>query len=291
MKSLRVLFIALTCAALVGPVQAQLAEKKALTLEGAKKVIAAAVEEAKKDSSGGVIAVVDDGGNLICLERLDNTFAAGANISIGKARTAAIFKRPTKAFEEIIKNGRTAMVALNDFTPLQGGEPITYEGQIIGAVGVSGAKSADRDEEMALTAANAFAMIAKGKTDPPTPAVIYYDKDTVAASFARGAILFDGNNDRNYMVHTSKREQAGMAEIHTLDADVIYVLDGTATFITGGTIVDPKTTAPNEIRGTAILNGETRHLKKGDVIIVARNTPHWFQQIDGTFHYFVVKVR
>src|SRR5438128_840105 len=117
-------------------VQAQVIDKKGLTLDGAKKVIAAAVAEAKRlNAPGGVIAVVDDGGNLMALERLDNTFAAGANISIGKARTSALFKKPTKVFEDIIKNGRTAMVALPDafFTPLQGGIPIEIGTQIIGA--------------------------------------------------------------------------------------------------------------------------------------------------------------
>src|SRR5439155_1494002 len=107
--------------------RAQIMEKKSLTIEGAKRVIAAAVAEAKKlNAPGGVIAVVDDGGNLMALERLDGTFAAGANISIGKARTSVLFKKPTKVFEDIIKNGRTAMVALPDalFTPLQGGIPI-----------------------------------------------------------------------------------------------------------------------------------------------------------------------
>src|SRR5207247_6865131 len=107
------------------------------TLDGAKQVIAAAAAEAKRNRAGGVIAVVDDGGNLMALERLDGTFAAGANISIGKARTAAIFKRPTKAFEDVIKNGRTAMVALNDFTPLQGGVPIMVGEEVIGGIGVS----------------------------------------------------------------------------------------------------------------------------------------------------------
>src|SRR5262245_30916271 len=99
--------------------QAQTVSKKSLTLDGARKVIAAAVTEAKKlNAPGGVVAVVDEGGNLMALERLDGTFAAGANISIGKARTAVLFKRPTKTFEDIIKNGRTPMIALNDFTPL-----------------------------------------------------------------------------------------------------------------------------------------------------------------------------
>jgi len=96
--------------------QAQTTEKKSLTIDGAKRVIAAAVAYAKKNNApGGVIAVVDEGGNLMALERLDGTFAAGANISIGKARTAVLFKRPTKAFEDIIKNGRTAMVALRSW--------------------------------------------------------------------------------------------------------------------------------------------------------------------------------
>jgi glc operon protein GlcG len=136
---------------------AQTVEKKALTIDGAKKVIAGAVAYAKKNNApGGVIAVVDDGGNLMALERMDGTFAAGANISIGKARTAALFKRPTKVFEDTIKSGRTALIALPDalFTPLQGGIPIVIDGQIVGAVGVSGAASAQQDEEIAIAGAN-----------------------------------------------------------------------------------------------------------------------------------------
>jgi glc operon protein GlcG len=137
---------------------AQTVQKKGLTLDGAKKVIAAAVAEAKsKNAPGGAIAVVDDGGNLIAVERLDNTFAAGATISIGKARTAVLFKRPTKFFEDVINKGRTAMTTLADFTPLQGGIPIIVDGQIIGAVGVSGAASAQQDEELAIAGANALA--------------------------------------------------------------------------------------------------------------------------------------
>src|SRR5262245_43983627 len=125
------------------PANAQLADKRGLTLEGAKKVIAAADAEAKRiNAPGGVGAVVDDGGNLIALERLDGTFSAGANISIGKARTAVLFKKPTKFFEDVIKNGRTAMVTVEHFTPLQGGIPIFVDGQVVGGVGVSGASSA-----------------------------------------------------------------------------------------------------------------------------------------------------
>jgi uncharacterized protein GlcG (DUF336 family) len=158
MKILITTLVLLTALTFYSVGLAQTVQKKGLTLEGAKKVIAAAVAEAKsKNAPGGAIAVVDEGGNLVAVERLDNTFAAGANISIGKARTAVLFKRPTKFFEDVINKGRTAMTALNDFTPLQGGIPIIIDGQIIGAVGVSGAASAQQDEELAIAGANALA--------------------------------------------------------------------------------------------------------------------------------------
>ena len=115
-SALAVLLLASTTASADGSVTT----KKTLTLDGAKKAIAAAVAEARKNNATGVVAVVDDGGNLMALERLDGTFAAGANVSIGKARTAVLFKKPTKFFEDVIAKGRTAMVTV-DFTPLQGG--------------------------------------------------------------------------------------------------------------------------------------------------------------------------
>jgi uncharacterized protein GlcG (DUF336 family) len=129
--------------------------KRTLTLEGARKAIAAAAAEARKAGTTGVVAVVDDGGNLMALERIDGTFAAGANISIGKARTAVLFKKPTKFFEEVIGKGRTAMLAV-DFTPLQGGIPLVVDGQVVGGIGVSGAASAAQDEELALAGAAAL---------------------------------------------------------------------------------------------------------------------------------------
>ena len=132
-----------------------LATKKVLTLDGARQVIIAAIAAAKDKHSTAAIAVVDDGGNLVALERLDGTFAAGPNIAIGKARTAVLFQHPSKVFEDIIAKGRTAMVALNDFTPLQGGVPITVDGQIVGGVGVSGATNADEDQALAAAAAAA----------------------------------------------------------------------------------------------------------------------------------------
>ncbi len=275
-------------------VTAQTVEKKTLTLKGAESVIAAAKAEAQKlQAPGGVMAVVDDGGNLMALERLDGTFSAGANISIGKARTAVMFKKPTRFFEELINSsgkGRTVMTALENFTPLIGGIPITVDGQIVGGVGVSGAASADQDEKLAIAGANAFtpgASAASGSTPP----VSYFEKSKVDDAFSKGAILLDGSDGRNYMVHASRREKPGQAEIHTKDADVIYVLEGSAKFITGGEAVDAKTTAPDELRGTSIRNGETRQIAKGDVIVVPNGVPHQFLEVTNPFLYYVVKVR
>jgi len=285
---------AVLVAALVMVANGQTAEKKTLTLQGAEQVIAAARSEAAKlHAPGGVIAVVDDGGNLMALERLDGTFSAGANISIGKAKTAVMFKKPTRIFEELINSngkGRTVMTALENFTPLIGGIPIIVDNQIVGGVGVSGAASADQDEQLAIAGSKALDSTTNAGSDP-APAVSYWAKSEVDEAFAKGAVLFDGSDGRNYMVHASRREKPGQVEIHTKDADVIYVLQGSATFITGGEAVDAKTTAPDELRGTTIRNGETRKIAKGDVVIVPHGVPHQFLTVTDPFLYYVVKVR
>jgi len=142
------------CAAVT--LQAELPTKKVLTLGMAKKLVAAAEAEAKKRGATVVIAVVDDGGQLILLERLDDTQVASVEVAIGKARTAAIFRRPSKVFEDQVKNGRVAALALPGATPLQGGIPITVEGKVIGAIGASG-NSPQEDEEIALAGAGVTA--------------------------------------------------------------------------------------------------------------------------------------
>lgn len=134
-----------------------IASTHTLTLEGANEVLAAAIAKARERGAGGAIAVVDDGGSLVAFQRIDGTFAAGAAVSLGKARTSAIFKKPTKAFEDSINGGRTALAAVNEMTPLQGGVPIMHEGFIVGAIGVSGAHSQQEDEEIALAGAAAIA--------------------------------------------------------------------------------------------------------------------------------------
>lgn len=282
---------ALTLAATAA--SAQTLEKPSLSLDGARKVIAAAkAEAAAKNAPGAVIAVVDDGGNLIALERLDGTFAAGANISTGKARTAALFKKPTRIFEELINKGRTAMAALNDFTPLQGGVPITSGGTIVGGVGVSGAASAQQDEEVAIAGAAAIgapasAPAATTGTMPGSDAVAYLPAAQVTAAFAKGMPL---QETATFKVHASRRERDGQAEVHTRDTDVLYVLEGTATLVTGGDVVNGRSIAADELRGDAISGGETRSLAKGDVVIVPNGVPHLFKDVKAPFLYYVVKV-
>jgi len=134
---------------------AQLADKKVLTLEGAKKVAAAAEAEARKNNWNVVIAVVDDGGSLLYLQRIDGTQTGSIDVAIQKARTAQAFKRPTKVFEDAIAGGRIALVALHGALPLEGGVPIMVGGQLVGAIGVSGVKSTE-DGQVAKAGAEAI---------------------------------------------------------------------------------------------------------------------------------------
>lgn len=122
---------------------AQMNDRKVLTLDAARKVAAAAEAEAMKNRWNVVIAVVDDGGHLIYLQRLDGTQNGSIEVAQRKARTAVNFKRPTKVFEDAIAGGRTAVLALTEVGafPLEGGVPLMYQGQIVGAIGVSGVTS------------------------------------------------------------------------------------------------------------------------------------------------------
>jgi glc operon protein GlcG len=140
---------------------ADLSRQAVLTLDGAREVISQATAFAKANNApGGAIAVVDAAGQLVSLERLDGTFPAASNVSIGKARTAALFRKPTRDFETLVNKGRITMTTLPDitpFTPLQGGVPIVVDGVVVGAIGVSGAASAQQDDDIAQAAADGFA--------------------------------------------------------------------------------------------------------------------------------------
>jgi glc operon protein GlcG len=141
-------------------VQAQLIEKTALTIEGAKRIAAAAEAKAKADGARVVIAIVDESGSLLLLERLDDTQVASVNVGIDKARTAAIYRRPSKVFEDQVKNGRVSALALHGAVALQGGVPILSDGKVIGAIGVSG-ETPTQDEDIAIAGAAVAATFTK----------------------------------------------------------------------------------------------------------------------------------
>jgi quercetin dioxygenase-like cupin family protein len=138
-----------------------------------------------------------------------------------------------------------------------------------------------------LAAALAAALLAGSPRSSPKQ-VIYFDSGRVTTAFAKGMPLIEVEN---YKVHASHREGPGMAEVHERDTDIVYVLEGSATLILGGEVVEGKTTATEEIRGASIRGGETRRVTKGDVIIIPNGVPHWFQEVPGPINYYVVKVR
>jgi len=142
--------LALAAIVLLGQsAQAQLLEKKALSLEAARKMMAAAEAEAERNHWRGVVAVVDDGGWIILLERMDHAaMTASVELAAGKARSAALFKKPTQALEEAINHGRYAAITARGFIEMQGGLPVVVDGEAIGGIGASFA-TPEEDEQVA----------------------------------------------------------------------------------------------------------------------------------------------
>jgi uncharacterized protein GlcG (DUF336 family) len=128
-----------------------LGTSKFITLEAAKKMVAAGEAEAVKNGWNVAITIVGANGELILFHKLDETQPGSIAVSQGKARTSAMFKRPTKAMEEMIAGGKTAFLAVEGIIPIQGGLPVIADGKVIGAIGVSGVTSA-QDEQIAAAA-------------------------------------------------------------------------------------------------------------------------------------------
>jgi glc operon protein GlcG len=147
--------LALVLLSLALSAQAQLVDRKALTLAEARKAVAAAAEEARKNKWNVVIVVVDDAGFLLTLDRLDNAQRASIDIAIGKARSASLFMRPSAALEDAINKGRNALLSVEGYAFMQGGLPIVVNGAVIGAVGVSGVQSS-QDEQVARAGVEAI---------------------------------------------------------------------------------------------------------------------------------------
>ena len=155
-------FIALALCASARSLSADLPTKKVLTLEAARQIATAAEHHARDHQWNVCIAIVDDGGHLIYFQRMDGTQHGSVTVSQRKAQTAIGFKRSSKSFEDGIAAGRNALLALPGATPLEGGIPLTLDGQMIGAIGVSGV-TAQQDGQIAQAGADALPRVAGGK--------------------------------------------------------------------------------------------------------------------------------
>jgi len=118
-------------------------------------------------------------------------------------------------------------------------------------------------------------------------AIIHLNHQTVDAAFAKGGPLTATNN---FKVMAGRRTGSGEVEIHEHDTDIFYIVEGSATFVTGGKAIDQRSSGPGEMRAKAIVGGEDRVLNKGDVIVIPKGIPHWFKEVNGTFLYLMVKV-
>jgi mannose-6-phosphate isomerase-like protein (cupin superfamily) len=118
-------------------------------------------------------------------------------------------------------------------------------------------------------------------------AIIHLDHQKVDAAFAKGGPLLATNN---FKVQAGRRTGPGEVEIHERDTDIFYIVEGSATFVTGGKAIDQRSSGPGEMRAKLILGGEDHQLNKGDVIVIPNGIPHWFKEVNGTFLYYMVKV-
>ena len=260
-------------------------EVTALTYEGARLAAEAAGALATRRGVSPVVAVVDAGGELVYLWRPDSAQVASVGVATDKARTAAIYRRPSKDFEDQASGGRPSALHLARAVPLQGGIPLTVGGQVIGAIGVSGASSADEDSELAVAGADAFAaaLSANGSAN----GAAYFSSAELREKFRQGGILLDSSG---YKLDAGRRVAPGEVEYHERFVDVMHVVEGRATVVTGGELVEPREVAAGELRAATVEGGTEHRLEEGDVLAIPSGVPHQFVDVSDPFLYFVVKV-
>ena len=232
-------------------------EVPALSYGRARAAAEAAGAEATARRVAPVVAVVDAEGALVYLWRPDVAQVASVGVATDKARTAAIYRRPSRDFEQQASSGRASALHLARAVPLQGGMPIVEDGYVIGAVGVSGASSADEDQELAeIGVSGAASSNGNGKAT-------FFPRTLVEAG---GGILLDAGT---YKLDAGLRVAPGETELHDRDVDVMHVIDGTATITTGA---------------------DEHRLAPGDALVIPSGVPHQFVDVSDPFRYFVVKV-
>jgi glc operon protein GlcG len=260
------------------------AEVPALTYDGARRSAEAANAVARDRGVEPVIAVVDAGGDLVYLLRPDGAQVASTNVSVDKARTAAIYRRPSKDFEDQASNGRPSALHLARAVPLQGGMPIERDGVVVGAIGVSGASSADEDQELAAVGARALdGEPRNGRAN----GAAFFAREAVDAKFATGGLLLDTTG---FKLDAGRRDAPGEVEYHERFVDVMHVVEGSATVVTGGEMRDVREVAPGELRAGSVDGGTSHELHPGDVLAIPSGVPHQFTNVSEPFLYFVVKV-
>ncbi len=210
-----------------------------------------------------VAAVVDAGGDLVYLWRPDAAQVASVGVATDKARTAAIFRRPSKDFEDQASGGRPAALHLAGAVPLQGGMPIVVDGHVIGAVGVSGASSADEDQELSEIGQQAAQSAAAADV---TAEAAFFPRQVVREKFETGGLLLDTSG---YKVDAGRRTAPGDVELHDDVVDIMHVVEGEATVVAGDA---------------------THQLGEGDVLVIPSGVPHQFIDVSEPFLYFVAKV-
>jgi uncharacterized protein GlcG (DUF336 family) len=219
-----------------------------------------------------VVTVVDAGGELVYLWRPDAAQVASVGVATDKARTAALFRRPSKDFEDQAAGGRPSALHLAGAVPLQGGMPIVVDGHVIGAVGVSGASSADEDQELAVAgqraaeAAVSGSAVAGSEPGRAGDAAVFFPRQAVQEKFATGGLLVDTGR---YKVDAGRRTAPGEVELHDDVVDIMHVVEGTARVVAGE---------------------DTHELAEGDVLVIPNGVPHQFVDVSEPFLYFVAKV-
>jgi glc operon protein GlcG len=263
------------------------AELPLLSYEGARLAAEAAGRVARERGVAPVVAVVDAGGDLLYLLRPDDAQVASVAVATDKARTAAIYRRPSKDFEEQAAGGRPSALHLARAVPLQGGMPLVKDDAVVGAIGVSGASSADEDQELAELGASAITHPAATAPNGRANGAAFFPSATVRERFETGGLLLE---EHGYKLDAGRRSGPGDVEYHEHAVDVMHVVSGEATVVTGGAMVEAREVAPGELRARAVEGGTAHTLGEGDVLAIPNGVPHQFVETSDPFLYFVVKV-
>jgi glc operon protein GlcG len=247
-------------------VDAATREVPALTWSAAQLAVQAVADAATTRGVAPVATAVDAGGDLVYLWRPDAAQVASVGVATDKARTAALFRRPSKDFEDQATQGRPSALHLAGAVPLQGGMPIVVDGHVVGAVGVSGASSAPEDQELSVVGQQAAHAAASASAMEPVREAMFFPRQAVQERFETGGLLVDTDG---YQVDAGRRTEPGEVELHDDVVDIMHVVEGTARVVTGDA---------------------THELAEGDVLVIPNGVPHQFVDVSEPFLYFVAKV-